>query len=155
MKRAGLCLLVALSMIVALGMEQGPADKVRARRFEVLDDAGNVRAALGVLGVKSPGSGLLLLDKQGKPRVTLKAQDDDNSTLSFLDTKGKPRIILKTSTDGSVLITLADKTGRPRTILTSSKTDNPSLCLTGPKGEPRAFLYVDTSGKPILLYFDD
>jgi hypothetical protein len=61
-------------------------DVVRARRFELVDAKGDVRAVLGVVADESEASlaSLTLIDSAGYPRVVL-ATVDETASLSFWD----------------------------------------------------------------------
>jgi hypothetical protein len=75
---------------------------IRARKFELVDEAGNMRAAMG------PG-----------PRGAAGVQ--------FYDKQGTPKIEMSVSEDGSGSLTLRDKSGN---ITASTFTDDPRISLT-------------------------
>src|SRR5260221_7588522 len=69
----------------------GPvADNVRARRFELVDARGEVRAVLGTQG-DNGAPGFLVSDRAGRPRVALHVSPDDAPALALLDATGAPR----------------------------------------------------------------
>lgn len=63
-------------------------DVVRARRFVLVDAAGEVRASLAVRPDGAPG--LILLDAAGKPRVVLAVRSDGAPHLTLFDAAGNP-----------------------------------------------------------------
>ena len=62
---------------------------IRARRFEVVDGGGKIRA---VLGAQSETAGLMLLDGSGQNVAELAVSDDiGGTTLTLYDLRGSPR----------------------------------------------------------------
>ncbi len=122
---------VAAALVVMIGMARSDAvpDLVRAHRFELLDENGKMRAALGVdkdgpglvlrdqnekaraaLAVYKKGSGLDLTDEAGKVRAAL-VVDKKGPWLALLDENEKVRATLDATKDGSGL-ELRDENGR-------------------------------------------
>lgn len=66
--------------------ESAAAKVVRARRFEVVDEAGETRAALRVLPDGSPG--LDLYDAAGEVRAGLEVNRDGSPALRLADAAG-------------------------------------------------------------------
>jgi hypothetical protein len=106
------------------------AEVVRARRFEVVDAAGKVRAVMEVRPQGSPSLVLsdtagkiqaALLDSQlsfyglaGQIQAMLSPQEDGTPNLLFVDAKGKPRAMLYLlSEDGRPRLSLHDQAGKP------------------------------------------
>jgi hypothetical protein len=91
---AGMAVVLAVVLLVAAGQDQDKPkvlEEVRAKKFVLVDNAGNPRASLFLdknrspslhfrdedghkrmdLGVTKDGPGLILIDKSGKPRASL------------------------------------------------------------------------------------
>src|SRR5215210_6231974 len=74
--------------------DESPSDVLRARRLEVVDDAGTVRA---VVGTREEGiGGLTVFDAAGRKRAALEAGEVEGqgSGLSLFDANGKVRAVL-------------------------------------------------------------
>jgi hypothetical protein len=81
-----------------------PAEVLRAKRLEIVDDEGKVRA---VLGTREEGvGGLWVFDESGRVRARLEAGEipEQGSGLSVFDTNGKPRAVVNMSNDAAVMI---------------------------------------------------
>jgi hypothetical protein len=66
----------------------GPvSDNVRARRFELVDAKGEVRAVLGTQA-DNGAPGFLVSDSAGRPRVALHVSPDDAPAFDLLDATG-------------------------------------------------------------------
>ena len=87
-----------------------PTKVLQAERFEVVDQAGQTRAALAVAA--NGALGLTLADQAGKTRAILGTLSDGTPHLGFIDRKGKARAILGTMPNGSMALALLDKNGR-------------------------------------------
>jgi hypothetical protein len=119
--------------------DKPPAEVLRAKRLEIVNDEGAARAALGTdeQGVTSlsvfdasgrvwasleageiagEGSGLSVFDTTGKPRpiVGMHNDPDKYSYLTLLDTEGKQRAVVNLQTGGQagLSISAGKKTGR-------------------------------------------
>src|SRR5688572_1121590 len=78
---------------------------VRARRFELVDDNGAVRAVLGTqVGNGAPG--FLVSDAAGRPRLALHVTPEDAPAIDVLDEKGTPRLHVGLDAAGSPAVTL-------------------------------------------------
>ncbi|MBF6560602.1 MAG: hypothetical protein IVW56_09945 [Candidatus Binataceae bacterium] len=119
-----------------LGAAKVPAT-IQAKAFEVVDNAGTVRASLRTGG---DGVGLVLYDKAGTPRLLATA--GASAGLMLTDEAGKPRVELMRTVDDAQL-TFTDKAGGVRAALGTvgddtvldlfdkSKTLRASLATTG------------------------
>jgi hypothetical protein len=79
--------------------DASPAEVLRAKRVEIVDDEGKVRA---VLGTREEGiGGLSVYDESGRVRARLEAGEipEQGSGLSVFDTNGKPRASVGMSND--------------------------------------------------------
>ncbi len=90
--------------------DKSPAEVLRAKRLEVVDDEGKVRAALGT-DEKGIG-GLSVYDESGRLRASLEAGEipGEASGLSVFDANGKPRAIvgMHNDPDQNSYLTLLD-----------------------------------------------
>ncbi len=95
------------------------SDVARARRFEVLDEAGQVRVVLGRFNGAGPGQGYYgveLYDASGSARAWL--FDEHDGTQLCLTTGGNQVLAIETGdvateTDAGPSITLCDPSGAP------------------------------------------
>ncbi len=86
---------LVLGLVLLIGgrvWQPAVPDVVKARRFEVVDAAGKIRASLGVLPSGAPGLGLS--DAAGDLRVTLAVNADGGPNLALFDAAGKLRVAL-------------------------------------------------------------
>jgi len=154
---AGVALVVAAGVGAPLLVAAAKVpETIRAKRFQVVDDAGAVRA---VLAMDGDNVGLGLFDTADKPRAKLATAGDDvglnlfdkagklraglgtvgdNASLSFFDTAGKPRAALATVGD-DVSLGFLDKAGKVRALLATINGDV-GLHLLDKAGKPRAEL---------------
>ncbi len=125
-----LCVVVTVAAVAyAAGKATGEVPEViRAKRFELVDADGRVRAALG-LG-------------RGQP------------VLAFADTGGKARVLLALSDDGTPGLGLADGDGEVRAVLRVRGDGSPSLELREEHEQTRATLEVSGDGDAMLRLFD-
>jgi len=110
---AAVCLVVTAAAIAyAAGQATAPVQEVvRAQKFELVDEAGKMRAALAML---PSGAGLGLYDNDGKLRADLLLLSDGGPRLRLLDKEEKPRAGLMLLADGSPALVLYDKDGKAR-----------------------------------------
>lgn len=127
-------------------------DVVRAKRFELVDDTGKMRALLAMHPDGSPG--LWLLDTAGKARGGLFVATDGRPTLSLYDAAGEPLAMLGVLPDGSWGLWLVDATGTPRAALGVRPNGTSGLALSDAAGEARALLATSADGSPDLQLRD-
>jgi hypothetical protein len=106
----------AMTKGLRAGQSSQPAvEVIRAQRFELVNQTGERRAALGV-GLEGEPA-LALYAKDGAVRVELSLQPDGRSTLLFFDRdKQTPRAGLTVLPNGSPSLELSDKEGTLRTM---------------------------------------
>jgi hypothetical protein len=90
LKLGGLASLVLLSLVFLLGQAGGVSEEIAAKKFLLMDDAGNYR---GVLNVAQGVPTLALLDSSGIYRVSVAASDDGPS-IALYDQAMNPRLLL-------------------------------------------------------------
>ncbi|HZQ29115.1 MAG TPA: hypothetical protein VFA94_15565 [Acidimicrobiales bacterium] len=115
-------------------MEQA-MEVVRARRFELVDARGDVRAVLGVADGESEASlaSLTLIDSAGYPRVVL-ATVDETASLSFWDS-GNTAASLGVGEEGYASLVLYRDNGEPMARIDNQ--DYPMVDLPWPPGRVR------------------
>jgi len=133
----------------------GPVqDSVRARRFELVDDRGNVRAVLGTQN-DSGAPGFLISDSAGRPRIALHVSPDDVPALDLLDASGAPRVHVALDSDGAPMATLFGPADRPAQALVGVTSDGSAhLRLVQPSGRTRLFLSLQPDGTPYFSLMD-
>jgi hypothetical protein len=121
---------------VAAAQAEKPAvaEVVRARRFEVVDAGGKMRA---LLTLRDGNPSLMFSDAAGEVRVHLTLLDG-NPSLSFSDAAGKSRVELSVF-EGHPHLVFYDAAGKVRADL-SVFDGNPSLELSDKAGVSRAVL---------------
>ena len=151
---AAVLLLVALHWPPQAVARDAPARDIprviTARTFILVDDQGNLRAALGQLDDGSPA--LDLYDRRGTRRAGLSATDD-GPALRLSDPDGTLRAGLGAYDDGPAL-DLFDAAGRNRGGL-FAYDHGMGLSLHDPDGTLRAGLYTGVRNGPLLRLFDE
>lgn len=144
-----------------LALRGGPAlaqgddatpDVVRARRFELVDAEGRMRAALGFLVTGDPA--LRLFDAAGNTQAQLSVDDEGNLALVLCDAAEKPRASLMVLDDGVPGLFLYDAAGEEQAQLSVPADGGPGLWLRGAAGGTRALLCVPADGGPALRLYD-
>jgi len=122
----------------------GVLDKVRAKNFVLVDDAGK---SCALLAPTKKGAGLILLDAEGKTRAMLSV-----GALGLYDADGKTRAMLSVGADGPGL-GLFDEAGKTRAGL-SVGAHGPGLYLADENGTGRVGLTATKVGGAALDVFD-
>lgn len=131
----------------AQGKQPGVAEVVKARRFEVVDAAGKVRARLSV---GPTGPSLDLYDGSGNERASLFAVPDGSPGLDLHDAAGKARAGLAVFSDGRPFLGLSDAAGKQRAVLSVSPDGGADLELSDAAEKLRVLLSVLPDGSPFL-----
>lgn len=127
--------------------DSGPyQDVVRAKSFELVNDAGALRARLTVDDDGEPQ--LTMLDKNGNYRLALFQEDDGTPGLVLLDQNGKHRLRLGTSDSGSPYLDINDRNNNTRLWLGESDEGTPMLYMADRNGGRRFELLLSTQGSP-------
>jgi hypothetical protein len=162
-KRFGIGVSVGMFVIVIGGARLGTIDKivaaemVWAKRIELSDSEGTIRATLGVskegsvelnffnsnrqnvltLATDSEGtSGLSVSGKDGKQRISLNANPDESMGLSFSDKEGKDLLGLVVTSEGHRGMVAYGDDGKPRLRLAHTK-EGPALVCNDEAGKYR------------------
>jgi len=96
-------------------MAHETADVVRARRFELVDSSGQIRAELAAPGIGGQqGPALTLFHSRGPvfTRIVLGLDDDGAPMLELFDGEGQPRATVRLGKDGSAQLALLDRDGK-------------------------------------------
>ncbi|HLH23423.1 MAG TPA: hypothetical protein VK066_12950 [Chloroflexota bacterium] len=94
----------------AAPLPQATAPVVRTQAFELVDDAGTVRARMGV--APSGSVSLALLDANGQPRADIGIDAADSAGISVWDAAGQVRAGIGVPADGTPTIQVRDATGK-------------------------------------------
>jgi hypothetical protein len=105
-----------------------PSDYIRAKRFELVGDDGDVRGAMSVEG--------------------------EDATIRLNDADGRARIFLSTSPSGASRILLASDDGTARAGIDTDPEGHPSLFLRDKDGDVRVGIDVDEDGAPVVSLGD-
>jgi len=121
------------------------ADRFEAREFNVVDENGRVRAAIGLLGEgRLAYPHVSLLDEHGRKRAGIFLMG--YPTLVLFDAEGRGDISLHggLELDPRIMsgprLTVSDKDGKERARLSVSADGSPSLSLSDKDGTTRAVL---------------
>ena len=154
---------------------------VRANRFELADENGNIRAVMGMNPYGEPR--IALADESGRILIALsleldyKFTQDKIPTLRFFDRNGKvrselnlnrmgdPVFMLKNQRGGVIAsltgidktgteFLLMDEMGRPRIMQTINRNGG-NLSFFDEAGKARAGLGLKPNGNPGLVFFDE
>lgn len=128
------------------------ADVVRARKFEMVDTAGKVRARLEDFS----GPQLALSDDKGQLRVTLGSGPGGSVALHLRDEQGQGRVVLSfiSGLSGGPSLSLRDSEGKEQAGLYTFSRGQPSLFMQDGAGKWRAALGLDGGGRPSLTLSD-
>lgn len=125
--------------------QSAPAEVIRAKRIELTDDQGNVRAAIGIT---SDGAAIIkLLDKEGNPTLALRS---DNG-LGILNEEGKRKIVVGAAGAGYG-IGVYDSKGNPRAQVTLVR-DEPAIAMSDSNGKFRIYMFL-ADGQPVVNLSD-
>lgn len=157
--------LVVLGTIAADAPGRKRGNVIRATRFELVDNKGNVLAKLAAPEGERPGLrvyakdgtlramlnefGFSLLAKNGNLRVGLSASDK-RSGLVFYTNGGKPSITLMADADGKPLLSLMDAKRHAEASIGVYDAGNVELSMLK-KGKDRITLALDKDGGPDFL----
>lgn len=159
----------------ANGQDRSVPGETRARKFVVVDDAGQERAQFGLVddgevglvvwNEKKSAAVSVSIDRFGMPRVALensKAQhllslgilQDLYPVVLIADANGQRRLGLTVLEDGSVAFAMYDAEKRNRCAISLSKEGNPRIVMRDAKGQDRARLMLDDKGTCALDLLD-
>jgi hypothetical protein len=130
-----------------------PAEVLRAKRLEIVDDEGKVRA---VLGTREEGIGVVsVYDQSGRVRASLEAGEipEQASGLSVFDTNGKPRAVVSMDNDpdrGSALI-LLDTEGKQRAVVSLKEGGQAGLRFSAGQKNRAISISAGDDGKLYLM----
>ncbi|MEQ8767438.1 MAG: hypothetical protein RL885_26250 [Planctomycetota bacterium] len=138
---ARLCgvVLIGASLMLLTGLTQDAGRWKRNQRFKAQ------RSEL-VVGQ------LLVVDKEGRPRILLEV-DDDGPSMSLHDAIGQGRIKMSVSESRSY-VALYDSMLLPRLSLEVDMADVPTIATFDERGQSRSVLRLDSAGNPSLAFFD-
>jgi hypothetical protein len=96
---------------------------------------------------------LVLVDREGKPRVDLRVAADDSTHLALMDREGINRISLSVLSHQGAHVMLMDPDGRARASLSVLGDGRPGLSLFDGDARPQVRLGVFPDGKPAVAVF--
>ncbi len=119
--------------------EPGVAEVVKARRFEVVDAAGKVRAALGLLPLGE--AALVLYEGSTRPSEDAAGKVGTMRAILHLDPDGRPFLRLLDAPPGKAAVNLGVR-----------RDGMPDLVLWDPAGNQRVSLSVTRHGPALILW---
>jgi hypothetical protein len=125
LKQTAAVLLILAGAGVLLGRLL-PVHTLEANRLVLRDGRGRLRIGL------TPDAGLVILDREQRPRVELSGIGD-GAALKLFDATRQRRVELTELADGAVLA-ISDCSEHPRAVLLGVSQDGPSLSLVDGKG---------------------
>jgi hypothetical protein len=138
------------------GGEQVAEEVVRAKRFEVVDDEGEVRITLDA-GPGDEAAVMAVQDRQGNNRAGFGILEDGSVALVLKDAEGNRRASLgigEEAGDKPPRLTIADSLGRARVEIAVMDNGNVQIALADKWGQKRALLGV-TEDVALGLYDAD
>jgi len=129
--------LVAGEMRAEDAQASGPKNVVRAKRIEVLDKQGRLRAVFGMAKEDKPG--IALYDKSGGVSFVVGVDADGRASLS-VQGKGGSNVALTVWPNGSTGLILHDNKGKVRGVLRISEKGSPVLGFDDENGKTRLIL---------------
>jgi hypothetical protein len=126
------------------------ADVVRARRVELADDAGTVRAVLS--GGTTPESpcGLMLNDAGGTTRLAVHITTHGTPQVDILGADGTPKIHLALDRDGAPLVAILGQ-GSDGITFRVPAGGAPTMELIDAAGDARVHLRADEQGAGLVM----
>jgi len=131
---------------------------VKANRFELADEKGNIRAVLGLTPDGEPR--LALADESGRILVALsleldyKFTKDKIPTLRFFDRDGKVRSEVNLNRHGDPVMMLRNERGGTIASLTGTDKTGTEWMLMDEKGRPRVVQTINRNGANVS-FFDE
>ena len=127
---------------------------LRAKRLEIVDDEGRIRASLGT---REEGiGGLAVFDASGRRRIALEAGEVDGqgSGLSLLDTNGKTRAVVYAHNDPKkgTAVYLGGEDGTARATLALDESGQAFLSVSAGEKNRQITVAVDSDGGARLTF---
>jgi hypothetical protein len=130
-----------------------PGDEVRTRRFVLVDDEDNERAALHA--GRGESVEMAFAGRNGKVRTALGMTQSGGPFLAFTDASEIVRVRVDVGTVGEQTnLSFRDEVGRIRTQLMVAADGATGLVLADSWGQKRAELRVGADGHPALSLYD-
>jgi len=101
--------------VASLSAQPAALDVVRARSFQLVDDRGQVRGELHLGGIDGSGN-FRLFDASGRVRVKLGTSVDGNTGLLLLNDDMKPAVTIGVSKAEDAAMTVTSRSGQIRVI---------------------------------------
>ena len=136
---------------VVMAQDKAAAEVVKAKRFEVVDAQGRVRAALGF--TEDGKQVLNLSDEAENVRASLRLAPDGSPVLGMRDAAGKAQIMLAMTKEGQML-GMSDGAGNLQAQL-FAQSDGQSALILHDQNNPRAILALESDGPSLKLYDKD
>ncbi len=125
---------------------------VRAQRFELVNDQGQVVATLAN---EADGPGLRLYSTDGKARLAAVIAENGPAVMLLGAEDQLPKARLNLANDGHPGLTLLDSNGKVRYDLHLREDERPCMLFWDvPHAKPRLGLGVNPDGNPNLNFFD-
>jgi hypothetical protein len=130
-------------------------DVIRAKRFELVNDEGQVRA---VLAARPEGNvGLWFVGASSTTiRASLGISSDDVALLNLFDEQQRLRANVVVDASGAhSIMSLRDEVGRAIVQLSHTKDHGAGVIVSNQWGHRRVAVQVNEGGHPSLLFFDE
>lgn len=153
-RRVGMGALAAGLLVAFCGANLADADKtVEASHFVLRDEAGRMRAALGMRPDGTPGLGLF--DLNGQVRLSFDLASSGSPGVNLYDKAGTLQAALAVRPDGTPGFGLFDGEGKVRLSLDLSATQAPGVNLFDQATKVRGAFAIRPDGLPSLGLFDE
>lgn len=153
-RRAGVGTLLGALVLAVCGAKMADEEKtVEASHFILRDEAGRMRAALGMRPDGTPGLGLF--DLSGQVRLSFDLSSSGSPSMNLYDKAGTLQAALAVRPDGTPGFGLFDGEGKVRLSLDLSTTQSPGVNLFDQTTKLRGALAIRPDGLPSLGLFDE
>ena len=134
------------------GTADAVADVVRAKSFQLVNDAGQTRAELALDADGDPA--LVMNDRNGKRRFGIYQQADGSQQLVIGDQSGDVRLLVGESDDGGPMLYMTDQDGSCRLAIYQQEDGRQWLAINDRNGYVRLCFGETNDGTPTLLMRD-
>lgn len=153
-RRAGVGTLLGAIVLAVCGAKMADDDKtVEASHFILRDDAGRMRAALGMRPDGTPGLGLF--DLNGQVRLSFDLASSGTPGVNLYDRAGTLQAALAIRPDGTPGFGLFDNQGKVRLSLDLGPNSAPGVNIFDQSTKVRGALAIRPDGLPSLGLFDE
>ena len=128
------------------------ADTIRAKSFQLVNDAGQTRAELSLDQDGDPV--LVMNDRNGKRRFRIYQSEDGSQRLEINDRNGKRRLYVGESAGGRPMVYMTDRNGKRRFMIYQNEDGSQGLEINDRNGISRLYVGESADGTPMVYMAD-